>query len=165
MIVMAALHDVLARTGPNGLALSIAGAGLLAQIGVAAGAADVRIGLLSIAYALVAAILVFVAAALMWRQRWMGGGDVKLLGAAALLMPAGLVPMLVVATSLSGGVLSVIYLSTRHRLSPPGPMRAHSLVGRAIRAERWRLRRGGPLPYAVAIAGGACFVIVHGSLS
>ena len=164
MIIMAALHDIVARTVPNGLAVSIAVAGLAAQVALAAGSTDIGTGLVSVGYALAAAVLVFVAAALLWRRGLMGGGDVKLLGAAALVMPVGLVPMLLVATSLSGGVLSMIYLATRRRLPGPGAGRAGSLLARAMRAERWRLRRGGPLPYAVAIASGAFFAISHGGL-
>ena len=159
MVIMAALHDIMARTVPNQLVLAIASAGLVAQGAVLAGSAHLVDGLFSAGMALLAALLVFVAAALAWRRGWMGGGDVKLLGASALLMPAALVPSLLVATSLAGGVLSLIYLVARRRLARPGPGRAASLLARVLKAERWRLRRGGPLPYAVAIAGGACFVV------
>ena len=159
MVVMAALHDIVARTVPNPLVLAIAYAGLLAQGAVLAESAALTDGLISVGWALLASVLVFVAAALAWRRGWMGGGDVKLLGACALLLPAFLVPTLLVATSLAGGVLSLIYLVARRRLARPGPGRAISLLARVLKAERWRLRRGGPLPYAVAIAGGACFVV------
>jgi prepilin peptidase CpaA len=47
-------------------------------------------------------------------------------------------------------------------LPRPLPGRPPSLAARIIRVERWRLRRGGPLPYAVAIASGAFFVLSLG---
>ena len=164
ILLMAALHDIVVRTVPNELAGAVAGAGLLAQCAAAAGAANVQAGLVSAAFAMLAGALVFIAAAVIWRQGWMGGGDVKLLGAAALLMPAALVPAMLVATSLSGGVLSIIYLAARRRLARPRPGRAVSFPARVLKAERWRLRRGGPLPYAVAIASGTFFVLSHGGL-
>ena len=164
MLAMAALHDVMARTVPNELALAIAVAGLVSQGAAVPAAASLQTGLLAAGFAMLAAVLVFVAAAIMWRRGWMGGGDVKLLGASALLMPAALVPTMLMATSLSGGVLAIIYLATRRRLARPGPGRAGSLLSRVLKVERWRLRRGGPLPYAVAIASGAFFVFSHGGL-
>ena len=41
----------------------------------------------------------------------------------------------------------------------PIPPRAVSLPARAWRAEIWRLRRGGPLPYGVAICGGVLLTL------
>ena len=94
----------------------------------------------------------------------MGGGDVKLLGAAALLVPPELVPAMIAATALAGGVLGLLYLVARRRISRPGNAKPAGLMQRAFRAERWRLRRGGPMPYAVAIACGAVFVLSHGGM-
>jgi prepilin peptidase CpaA len=37
----------------------------------------------------------------------------------------------------------------------PRPGRPHSLIARIAKAEAWRLRRRGPLPYGAAIAAGA----------
>jgi len=91
----------------------------------------------------------------------MGGGDVKLLGAAALLVPPGSTPALVMDVCLSGGVLSLVFLAARRRVAVPGRLCPRGLLARAVRIERWRLRRGGPLPYAVAIACGAIIVIVQ----
>jgi prepilin peptidase CpaA len=99
-----------------------------------------------------------------WRRGWMGGGDVKLLGAAALRVPPYAVPGMLMATALAGGVLALFYLVARRRLARPGGPRPSSLLLRALRAERWRLRRGGPMPYAVAIACGVFFVLSQGVL-
>ena len=153
LLLCAALHDIVARTVPNWLAGLVAAAGLVTQ--VAQG--TILVGALS-------ATIVFVIAALAWRRGWMGGGDVKLLGAVALLVPPDAVPGMVMATALAGGLLAVVYLVARRRLARPGCPKPGSLLARALRAERWRLRRGGPMPYAVAIACGAIFVLSHGVL-
>ena len=38
---------------------------------------------------------------------------------------------------------------------PPG------LLRRVLRVESWRIRRGAPLPYGVAIAAGAAFALIR----
>lgn len=157
LLLGAAIHDIMARTVPNELALAVALVGAALQL--LQGTALIGVP---------AALLVFVLAALCWRRGWMGGGDVKLLGAASLLVPPGLVPTLVMAMALSGGVLALIYLLARHRMPVshmprPEPARATALLARAWRAERWRMRRGGPMPYAVAIASGAFFALFNGA--
>jgi prepilin peptidase CpaA len=148
LLAVAALHDVAVRTVPNWLSATVAVAGLGAQAaqGAVPGAA-------------LAAGAVFLAAGLCWRCGWMGGGDVKLLGAASLLVSPGGVPALLIATALSGGVLALPYLASRRRLAQPGAGRPAGLARRAMRAERWRLSRGGPIPYAVAIGFGAVFAL------
>ena len=49
--------------------------------------------------------------------------------------------------------------STRRRGAPHGSRLAR------VRVERWRIRRGGPLPYACAIAVGFLFIVVIGGAS
>jgi prepilin peptidase CpaA len=104
-------------------------------------------------------------AILCWRAGWLGGGDAKLLGACALAVSPHLVASLVVDTSFAGAVLALVYLAARHRVSRPRGPRPADLLARAWRVERWRLARGGPLPYAVAIAGAAIVVLVRGITS
>lgn len=153
LLCIAALHDIAARTVPNRLAAAVAAVGVVAQA---------LQGTLVIA--LPTALGVFVLAALLWRRGWMGGGDVKLLGAAALLVPPWGVPAMIVGTALSGGVLALPYLVARHRLPCRPSPKPILLLTRALRVERWRLRRGGPMPYAVAIASGAFIVLARGAL-
>lgn len=154
LLAVAALHDVLVRTVPNWSA-----AGLLA-IGISVQAIQG-----SLLHGLIGAGLVFAAAILLWRRGWMGGGDVKLLGASALLVPPLSIPSLILAVSVAGTVLALPYLLARRRLTVPAMPAERAFIGRLIRVERWRMRRGGPLPYAVAIAGGAAVVVVNGGLS
>jgi len=154
LAVAAALHDVIARTIPNGWCAAIALLGLSGRV------LDHTFfsGLTAVAAVLALTVIC-------WRSGWLGGGDVKLLGACALAVPPYLVPALVIDTSIAGALLALVYLVARNRVSRPhGPKPAH-LLARAQRVERWRLARGGPLPYAVAIAGAAIVVLVRGAAS
>lgn len=149
LFLIAALHDVAARTVPNGLALALAITGLLAR--------SIDHTLL---VGLAVAFITFVAAALCWRRGWMGGGDVKLLGAGALAVPPIDVLTFITVMALSGALLSLIYLVGRSLPAPHRTVRPISLPARIARVERWRLHRGGPLPYACAIAAGGLFVLI-----
>lgn len=151
LMIGASLHDLVTRTIPNGLALVLAGVGLIAATvgGHFPGA-------------LLAAAGVFIVSALCWRRGWMGGGDVKLLGAATLSVPPFMVPTFIVAVALAGGALAIVYLVTSWLPPPRASHRPDSLLARAVRVERWRASRGGPLPYACAIAAGAVFVFTQG---
>jgi prepilin peptidase CpaA len=96
-----------------------------------------------------------------WLRGWIGGADVKLLGAAAIIVApanAGTFPL---AVTLSGGILALAYLAGRSILPPPAPRRPRGMFARILRVEAWRIRRRGPLPYACAIAAGTCFVLAQ----
>lgn len=150
VLVSASLHDIAARTVPNWMAA------VLALLGVA-----LRVVAGDPMHGLLAATVVFAAAAIAWRRGWMGGGDVKLLGAAALVVPPSGALDFIVAVTLAGGVLALIYLAAR-RVVPAvhAVTRSRSLMWRVLRAECWRIRRGGPLPYACAIAIGGLFILL-----
>jgi prepilin peptidase CpaA len=147
IVLAAALHDMAARTVPNWMAAALAVFGLMVQ----ATSGHLIAGV-------VAGLIVFIAAAFCWRRGWMGGGDVKLLGAVAIVVPVGHVIQFVVAVTLTGATLAVIYLIARRVVPAPAARRPAWLIARAARAECWRINRGGPLPYALAIAAG--FLIV-----
>jgi prepilin peptidase CpaA len=166
VLLFAAWHDIVSRTVPNWVPLAIACCGVVAAY------ADQRLAIsVAIGFA------IFVVAALCWRRGWMGGADVKLLGAVAIILPPGMVSMFAVAMSLAGAVQAIIYLLARVVVKPPPPLaatqaspaighaanRRRPLVLRAARVERWRISRGGPLPYACAIAFGFLFVICNGA--
>lgn len=84
------------------------------------------------------AALVFLLFAIAFHVGAMGGGDVKMAAAIALWLPLVLVVKLIVIMSLAGGVLTLIML-IRHRLAKA----EHVLE----------------IPYGVAIAFGACWVL------
>jgi prepilin peptidase CpaA len=152
VLLAAAAHDIVARTVPNAMAL------LLALIGLAARAVDG-----TLVSGLVVAAATFLLAAFCWRRGWMGGGDVKLIGAASLAVPPATVLPFITAMSLAGAVLALLYLAGRRLAPMPRSHRPRTLPARALRAECWRIRRGGPLPYACAIAAGFLFVTLSRS--
>ncbi len=110
------------------------------------------------------AATVFGIAYVCWRRGWVGGGDVKLLGACALLVPPQQVFDLVVLTTLAGGVLALGYLlagSLLPRRRDPSVARpaSRNLMQRLWRVERRRILRRAPLPYGFAIATAALILL------
>jgi prepilin peptidase CpaA len=163
VVLLAAWHDLVSRTVPNWMPMMIAAFGFVAALVSARLLISTGLGL-----------TIFIVAAICWRRGLMGGADVKLLGAIAIALPPGMVSLFVVAMSLAGAVHAVAYMAARRivtrppalALAAPGiPPRARSLLPRALRAERWRISRGGPLPYACAIAFGFLFVVCNGAAS
>jgi prepilin peptidase CpaA len=148
LLGLAALHDVAFRTIPAGLSPAIAAAG------VALRWLDQQLPA-----ALLIAALVFAAGFLCWKRGWLGGGDVKLLAAATLALPPGLVMSFAVSVSLCGGGLALFYVLASQLVTRPQSARPVGLFARIVRAEQWRLRRRGPLPYALAIAAGFALTI------
>ncbi len=157
LLVAAALHDVAARTIPNSVSLGLCILGVLLRSIDGHLVAGLSLGL-----------AVFAVATFCWKRGWMGGGDVKLLSAAAIFVPPLHVGDMLVAVTLTGGVVGLIYLLGRSllpRKAPPAPIgsaRPRGLLARILRVERRRLSRGGPLPYASAIAAGTLLVIFTG---
>jgi prepilin peptidase CpaA len=148
-LLIASLHDIVARTVPNWMAAILA----LSGLGLRAADGHLPSGIL-------AALIVFVCAAVCWKFRLMGGGDVKLLSATAVVVSPATVPAFIASVALAGGVLGLLYLVGRRRIGRPRAERPHTLLARAIRVERWRIYRGGPLPYACAIAAGGLFILL-----
>ena len=151
LLVAAALHDVAARTIPNWVSLALCGLGVLLRLVDHNLLAGLSLGL-----------VVFAVATLCWKRGWMGGGDVKLLSAAAIFVPPLHVGDMLIAVTLAGGVVGLIYLfgrSVLSRIVRPATARPRQLLARILRVERRRLCRGGPLPYASAIAAGTLMVI------
>ena len=150
LLCHAALHDLAARTIPDRVTFAVVVLG-----GASAVARGTPVG------SAVVAALVFVLLLLTWIAGMLGGGDVKLIPAVTLLVPPPEVPMLMATIAMAGGVVSIGYLVLRRFI-----VRNHSFVRvprpatlftRAARAELWRIRRHGPIPYAVAIAAGTLF--------
>lgn len=106
------------------------------------------------------ALAVFLVGAVLFARGWLGGGDVKLLSAAALWAGAPQTIGLLATTAILGGVLALVLLT------PLG--RGIAAVGRA--------RLGAPplaeapaspvpVPYGVAIAGAGLIVVVSPHLA
>jgi len=155
VLAWAALTDVALRRVPNACCAVVASLGIAARVV----SGDLVLSLL-LAAAAFGVLFVF------WTRHWLGGGDVKLLAACALLVPAGAVAGMVLSVALSGGLLAAAYLAGRISRFQPAfiahPAGPHGILRRLWRIEGWRIRRGAPLPYACAIAAGCIFTIVAG---
>ncbi|HJS87116.1 MAG TPA: A24 family peptidase [Acetobacteraceae bacterium] len=147
----AALHDAAFRTVPNWISLALACGGLALR--------GLHHDLLP---GLAVALGLFALLALLWTRGLLGGGDVKLAGATALTVPPDAAPSFVLAVSLAGGVLALLYLALSLVVSRPAPGVRRSLPARLLKAEAWRVHRRGPLPYAAAIAAGCVFTLLPG---
>jgi prepilin peptidase CpaA len=132
LFAAAAVTDAFSRRIPNPVSIALAALGLL-RIGAAliAGESALTAGL-----DLAAALGVFALAALAFRFRLLGGGDVKLLAAGALWLGAAALGPYLVATVLAGGLMAIAFVAW-HFVQPVSA----------------RTRRPS-LPYAVAIAAG-----------
>lgn len=154
LLVFAAMHDIAARTIPNSVSLALAALGLLLRAAEGQFVGSLLLG-----------GLVFAICTACWLRGWMGGGDVKLLTAAAVFVPPATVGQMIVATSLFGGAVAVVYLLARlfaRRVALRTRPAPRAFLARVLRAEHWRLLRGSPLPYGSAIAAGTLFVIFSG---
>ena len=144
LVIVAALKDATSFIIPNWISAALAIAWLptalamgvpLPQIGLAA-----AVGF--------AALLVGMG---MFAMNWIGGGDAKLLAAAALWLGWPSVLSFLLVTGLAGGALAVVLLNIRSGLLRPIMQQGPAWVGRLAAP-------GGDVPYGVAIAAGALFV-------
>jgi prepilin peptidase CpaA len=144
----AAIYDVAMRIVPNGLPLIVAVSGL--------GLNTLDGHPLS---ALFGGAVVFAGTWQCWRAGWIGGGDVKLLSACALLVQPATIPELVASTALAGGALALFYLALGRLLPPITPAQPASRFGRIWQAERRRITSRLSLPYACAIVAGVTLTL------
>ena len=106
---------------------------------------------------------------IIWRLRWLGGGDVKLIAALTLWAGAKDAPLLLATIALSGGILALLWqsrlqhvaawlsaaLGTRFGTMSPALQAAGSAdPGGAAQASS-----AVSLPYGVAIAAGGCWLV------
>jgi prepilin peptidase CpaA len=151
LLIGAALHDLAFRTIPNGIPFAICAIALV-----------LRYNQGSLPEGALVACIVFVASFLIWRRGLLGGGDVKLISAASLSIAPAMALDLLFCIALAGGALALIYIVLRRLAPPPAHVKPARLASRILRVEQWRIRRGGPLPYASAIAAGTIFVLFQG---
>jgi prepilin peptidase CpaA len=150
LLLAAGLHDAAARTIPNWIPASLALTGILLR--VQQGNAMAGFG--------IAGLLLMILGVL-WVRGFIGGGDMKLIPAVALVLPPSDAPVFVLSVAIAGGVLALIYLSLSLVVPRPRPGPRHGLLARLLKAEAWRMHRRGPLPYALAIAGGALPIFIN----
>ena len=81
---------------------------------------------------------------LLFARRWLGGGDVKLFAAVALWFDFHGAPYLLLAITIGGGLLGLLFIMVRRVL--PLTM---------LERSNWAcLKPKGPIPYGIAIAAG-----------
>jgi len=141
LVIVAALTDLVTFTIPNWISVALA-------VAFAPAAFAAHVSLPDIGISLAVGLAVLAAAAGMFALGWVGGGDAKLMTAAALWLGLkGLVPFLIF-TALAGGALAVALLGLRSAWLRPI---AHA-------GPNWARRLATPgesAPYGVAIAAGA----------
>ncbi len=149
--LLAAISDIRVRRIPNALVLALFISGL--AVNAMAGWQHALLDL-----GVVAAVLV--AGTFLFSFRLIGGGDVKLLAAAAgtLGFPAA-VPF-ILYTLLCGGVLAIIYSAMRGRLRATLTNVQSIALPIFAGAAPARIQSGTAMPYAVAIFAGACVSIL-----
>lgn len=149
----AAGWDIAVRRIPDLISL-----GLL-LLGLAGRAAE---GVAALGASFACAALVFMLLTLLHARSLLGGGDVKLAAALAVGLPPLGTYQLIMLTGIFGGLLALLYLLLAQVLPAPRPAGpAATLLGRIRAAEAWRIRRRGPLPYGVAIAGAGAFLLLR----
>ena len=97
---------------------------------------------------------VFAMAVFFFARGWMGGGDVKLLGAMALWVGPSFLSPFAVGTCMRGAALGILMLSPLKRLMPLPSADALSLAGGETAARQ-------PMPFGVAIAIGGISVLAR----
>ena len=140
-LVAAALHDLRSYQIPNRFAAAIALAFLVASLG-----GSLREAISGLALA----VVVLAGGIVLFARHWLGGGDVKLLAATALWVPAPLVAGFALVTSLAGAVLAIALLTPLRRQLPTPPTELVAGTAGALRQ---------PMPFGVAIAVGGLFVL------
>jgi prepilin peptidase CpaA len=153
LLACLAWRDLATRIIPNWICAVLAASGLIVRTLHGLEALAVSAGLAALV------LLVFMP---IHARGMLGGGDIKLLAALALGLPAGGTYRLMVTTTLAGGVLVLLHLALR-RLPPPAHCPPGAAGARRVwTIERWRVRRKGSLPYGVAIACGGAWAILSG---
>jgi prepilin peptidase CpaA len=151
LLLLAAWRDVVARIIPDLLVLPLALIGLAGRL---------TLGWDAALEAMLAALLLFGILLGCAMRGWLGGGDVKLAAALALGFPPAATWNFVVATALAGGLMGLCYLNGRRIAPRLAPAAEAGPLARILAVEAWRLRRGGPLPYGVAIAAGGLLTLL-----
>ena len=151
LLAFAMLRDIAFRSIPNMLCAAVASLALVMQ----AVAGDVP-------RSLIAGLIVFAVCVVCWLRGWLGGGDVKLLSAVALLPPPGSVPHLLANVAVAGGLLAACYLLLARIVPAPHGRAPMRIVPRILRAERWRISGRRSLPYGCAITLGAFVTLLNG---
>lgn len=150
LLVFAAARDIATRLIPDGVSIAIAVAGVASRS---------LVGWSEAGTSLASGAILFIVLLPLAMRGWFGGGDVKLIAAMATGLSVDETWLFIVATVFAGGVLGFAYIIGRHIVPETRVVGGGTLIRRVLAVEAWRVRRRGPLPYAVAIAIGGLFVL------
>jgi len=141
LVIIAALTDVTSFTIPNRISVILVLAFFPAALALGRPLGEIGVDAAVCFAALLAGMGMFAAG-------WIGGGDAKLLAAAALWLGLPAMPVFLLVTALAGGALAMLLMNARSPWVQP------YLSG----APAWLTRLATPgadVPYGVAIATGA----------
>lgn len=130
LLVIAAVGDIRRYIIPNTLCITVAALALPYWIATSLATGQPLLPVLGLQLGI--AFLVFAGFALLFALGAMGGGDVKLIAALALWVPASRIPEMLFVVALAGGLLALALILVR---------RLRGVANRAV-------------PYGVAIAAG-----------
>jgi prepilin peptidase CpaA len=149
LMAYAAATDVLTMRIPNAVSLALAGSFFVVAV-----LAGLPVDQMLLHFGVGAGVLLL--GMLLFSLRYVGGGDAKLLAAAALWMGYEQLLPLVVFVAVIGGALALLLLAYRRT-----PASAFPLPEWALRLHRTEVG----MPYGVAIAAGALLVYPMTSLA
>lgn len=145
LVVAAGIRDAMSYTIPNWISAVLVAVFPLAALAVG-------LPLPTMGLHLGVGVAVLVAGMVMFALRWVGGGDVKLLAAAALWVGWPGVTTFLLTAALAGGALATVLILMRSALFRPLALLGPPWVARLAEP-------GEPVPYGVAIAAGALVVL------
>jgi prepilin peptidase CpaA len=142
LLAVGAISDLARYMIPNWIALALAIAAVPALFMAGADA-------IGVAWHLATGAVVLILTSILFFRGWLGGGDVKLLAAAACWTGWALVLPLIVYTALAGGILALILMAARRIL------RNHAATSTWIPS---LFGESSNVPYGAAIATGGWLV-------
>jgi prepilin peptidase CpaA len=153
IFVIVAYQDVRTRRIPNALSLAIATLGL-ARIALAAEMIDAG-------YTLATAVIIFAITIALFQRGAIGGGDAKILTAAALLIGYQELLSFLFLMGLCGGALALATLAAERLDLSLGRFRRGADVSSTGHAEGGRLApEGSTVPYGLAIATAGIITLI-----
>lgn len=142
LLVIAAAGDLLRYLIPNTLSIALATLAIPALLLAGAGISDIL-------WHLLVGFVVLVLTSLLFFRGLFGGGDVKLLAAAAIWIGWPLIVSFILYTAIAGGLIAIVLIAARRLLRNRRP------------STEWLaklLDSTSGLPYATAIAIGGCII-------
>ncbi|HEY5107125.1 MAG TPA: prepilin peptidase [Caulobacteraceae bacterium] len=150
LVVFAAVRDAVSYTIPNWVSAALVAIAIPTAL-------ILGVPTQAILAAVIVAVVLLGAGMVMFALKWMGGGDAKLMAAAALWIGLPGIASFFLYTGLAGGILALGLIGARSAFLRPFAASGPAWVGRLATP-------GAAAPYGVAIAMGALAAFPHGLL-